>query len=103
MKLSHTYFVYMVLCDDGSYYVGVSNDADRRAAEHNEGIDPHCYTFTRRPVRLVYTHRFNDVDDAIRAGKQIKGWSRKKKAALVRGDWNAIVAMAREVRPPKNN
>ncbi|HET6894123.1 MAG TPA: GIY-YIG nuclease family protein [Candidatus Baltobacteraceae bacterium] len=102
MKLEHSYFVYMVLCDDGSYYVGVTNDADRRVAEHNAGIDPHCYTFTRRPVHLVYSQQFNEVDDAIRSEKQIKGWSRKKKAALVRGDWNAIVAMAREIRPPKN-
>ena len=101
MKVNHSYFVYMVLCDDGSYYVGVTNDADRRVAEHNAGTDPNAYTFTRRPVRLVYSQQFNDVNDAIRAEKQIKGWSRKKKAALLRGDWNAIVAISREIRPLK--
>ncbi|HET6895781.1 MAG TPA: GIY-YIG nuclease family protein [Candidatus Baltobacteraceae bacterium] len=99
--MQNSYFVYMVLCDDGSYYTGVTRDADRRAAQHNEGIDPRCYTFTRRPVRLVYSSQFNDVNEAIRFEKQLKGWSRKKKQALVRGDWDAIVTLAREIRPLK--
>jgi putative endonuclease len=96
--MTKSYFVYMVLCDDGSYYTGITNDPDRRAAQHNEGFDPRCYTFTRRPVRLVYTNEFHEVDDAIRFEKQLKGWSRKKKAALVRGDWETIVALSREIR-----
>jgi putative endonuclease len=99
--MQKSYFVYMLLCDDGSYYTGISHDVDRRAAEHNEGIDPRCYTFTRRPVRLVYAAEFHEVEDAIAFEKRLKGWSRKKKAALVRGDWAAIVAMAREIRPMK--
>jgi putative endonuclease len=92
----NAYFVYMLLCDDGSYYIGITRDPDRRVAQHNLGTDPRSYTYTRRPVRLVYTSEFKMLDDAIRFEKQLKGWSRKKKAALVRGDWDAIVAMARE-------
>lgn len=84
MKL---YWVYMVLCDDESYYIGVTNEPDRRVAQHNDGTDPNSYTFTRRPVRLVYAAEFHEVGDAIRWEKQIKKWSRKKKAALARGDF----------------
>ena len=97
--MDHYYYVYMVLCDDGSYYTGITNNVERRAAEHNEGLDPRCYTFTRRPVRLVYASEFHEVDEAIRFEKQLKGWSRKKKAALVRGDWSEIETIAREIRP----
>lgn len=101
MSMQRAYYVYMALCDDGSYYTGVTNDTELRTAQHNEGLDPRCYTFTRRPVRLVYSSEFREVDDAIRFEKQLKGWSRKKKATLVRGDWDAIVAYAREIRPVK--
>ena len=101
--MNNSYFVYMVLCDDGSYYTGVTRDADRRVAEHNEDLDPRCYTFTRRPVKLVYSSQFNEVDDAIRFEKRLKGWSRKKKQALVRGDWNEIVRIARQIRPIKQS
>jgi putative endonuclease len=85
----------MVLCSDASYYTGITNDVDFRVGQHNEGIDPHSYTFTRRPVRLVYSTGFYNPNDAIAWEKQIKGWSRKKKDALVRGDWDAVKAMAR--------
>lgn len=53
-------------------------------------FDSHCYTFTRRPVRLVYATHFHDPNEAIRFEKQIKGWSRKKKQALIDGDWNRL-------------
>jgi putative endonuclease len=93
------YFVYMVLCRDKTLYSGVTNDVDRRVAEHNYGIDPGCFTFTRRPVRLMWSSDFKDIDDAIRFEKQLKGWSRKKKRALILGDWDAIKRISREFRP----
>ena len=89
------YFVYIVRCDDGSYYTGITNDARRRADEHNIGLDTHCYTYTRRPVELVYAADFSDVNDAIRWEKQIKGWSRRKKEALIADDWEAVRRNAR--------
>ena len=85
----------MVLCGDASYYTGITHDVDVRVAQHNEGIDTHCYTFTRRPVRLVYAGGFYNPNDAIAFEKQLKGWSRKKKEALIRGDWEAVKAIAR--------
>jgi putative endonuclease len=100
--MNDQFFVYMVLCRDGSYYIGVTNNADRRVSEHNEGIDPHCYTFTRRPVQLVYAAEFRNPNDAIRFEKQLKGWNRKKKEALIRGDWETIKRIAREIRPLKH-
>lgn len=93
--MQHRYFVYMVFCRDKTFYTGITNDPDRRVAEHNLGISETCYTYTRRPVRLVYTSEFRHVDDAIRFEKRLKGWSRKKKRALIRGDWDEIVALAR--------
>jgi putative endonuclease len=90
-----TFWVYIVLCSDASYYTGITNDVDKRVFEHNDGIDRFCYTYTRRPVRLVYSAEFNDPMDAIRWEKQLKGWSRAKKDALIRGDWEMVRKLAR--------
>ena len=89
-----TYFVYMVFCSDGSYYVGMTGDADRRIAQHNLGINEDCYTYSRRPVVLAYSQDFGDVWDAINAEKKLKRWTHAKKSALARGDWKLISALA---------
>jgi putative endonuclease len=89
------YFVYMLLCADDSYYIGVTNDLQRRIGEHEYGWDPKCYTHERRPVRLVYPSDFQRVEQAIAWEKQIKGWSRAKKAALAAGDWERVKVLAR--------
>ena len=81
------YWVYMVLCGDGSYYVGIINNVELRVAQHNDGLDPHCYTFLRRPVSLVYTAEFDQPNKAIAWEKHLKGWSRGKKEALVASNW----------------
>jgi putative endonuclease len=86
----------MVLCSDASYYTGITHDVEVRIFQHNDGIDRFCYTYTRRPVRLVYAAEFSDPNEAIRWEKQIKGWSRAKKDALVRGDWTYIKNAARQ-------
>ena len=91
-----TYYVYMVRCADGKFYVGITNDPERRVAQHNLGHDPESYTFTRRPVELVHCSDFKEVDDAIRWEKQLKGWSRAKKIALIAGDWTAVVHLSNE-------
>lgn len=90
-----SFWVYIVLCSDASYYTGITNDVEKRVFQHNDGIDRFCYTYTRRPVRLAYTAEFNDPMDAIRWEKQIKGWSRAKKDALIRGNWELVKTAAR--------
>jgi putative endonuclease len=54
--------------------------------EHNAGINPTCFTYKRRPVTLVYYTGFSDPVEGIEFEKQIKGWSTKKKEALINGD-----------------
>jgi putative endonuclease len=84
-------FVYMLRCVDGSFYVGsaTGNDLTRRIAEHQSGFY-HGYTSTRRPVSLVWSEHFDRITDAIAVERQIKGWTRAKKEALIKSDWSAI-------------
>jgi len=89
------YYVYMLLCGDGSYYIGVTNNLDLRVAQHQDGADTHCYTFLRRPLSLVYATEFDDPNRAISWEKQLKGWSRKKKQALADSDWEQIKLLSR--------
>ena len=90
-----TYYVYMLLCADDSFYVGVTNDADRRLAQHNMGWDPKCYTHTRRPVTIAHVSYFHSIEQAICWEKQLKGWSRAKKIALIGNAWSDICRLAR--------
>jgi putative endonuclease len=95
MKIHHAYYEYIVECRDGFYYTGMSNDLDRRLWEHNTGYNPKCYTYRRRPVELQYCEYFSNVNYAIARERQIKGWSRKKKEALFKEDWNELVKLAK--------
>ena len=97
------YWVYIVKCRDGKYYTGVTNNLDRRLMEHNEGINPSCYTYQRRPVELVYEEHFHDIKEAIAWEKQLKGWSRKKKEALIRKDFEEIKRLAKSKGSSSNN
>ena len=84
------YYVYILKCSDNSYYTGITNDLSRRVNEHNDGINPSCYTYKRRPVQLVFSSEFTDVTLAILFEKQVKGWSRKKKEAMINGEWHLL-------------
>ena len=89
------YYVYILHCADGSYYTGVTNDPDRRLQEHEAGADEGAYTFTRRPVKLLWYDAFQTPMAAIDIEKQIKGWSRRKKEALIAGRFDLIHTLAR--------
>ncbi len=78
-----TYYVYIVLCSDDSYYIGVTSNLEQRIIQHNSGYDDKSYTYTRRPVVLQHQEEFSNVDQAIEREKQLKNWSRKKKSALI--------------------
>jgi putative endonuclease len=84
-------FVYMLRCADDSFYVGsaTGDDLSKRIGEHQSGAY-RGYTWSRRPVELVWSEQFDRITDAIAAERQLKGWSRAKKAALTRGDWASI-------------
>jgi predicted GIY-YIG superfamily endonuclease len=87
------FYVYMLQCADGSYYVGHTDDLVKRIDQHKNGkIDG--YTKKRLPVTLVWSQDYADRYQAIVAELRIKGWNRKKKEALMRGDWGTIVKLS---------
>ena len=88
------FWVYILQCADGSYYVGHSDNLEDRLVQHQSGALGR-YTKARRPVRLAYSEEFPTRDEAFAAERQVKGWSRKKKEALIRSDWNELRRLAR--------
>ncbi|HET9629296.1 MAG TPA: GIY-YIG nuclease family protein, partial [Novosphingobium sp.] len=80
---------YLLRCNDGSYYVGHTDDLEQRMAQHLSGALG-GYTASRRPVALLWTEAFQTRDDAFAAERKLKGWSRAKKEALVAGDWERV-------------
>ncbi len=86
--------LYMLRCADGSYYVGTTRtNLERRVAEHQTGSFG-GYTSTRRPVTLVFSQHFQRITDAIAAERQLKGWRRDKKEALIRGEFELLPTLA---------
>lgn len=90
-----TYYVYILKCVDQSYYAGVTNDLDRRLAEHSDGDDQNSYTYKRRPLVLVFSQQFYDVKQAIALEKQLKGRSRKKKEAFIAENWDELKRLSK--------
>ncbi|WP_172123462.1 GIY-YIG nuclease family protein [Devosia sp. 919] len=86
--------VYLLRCSDGSFYTGLTKKpVEQRVWEHNEGLTE-GYTKSRRPVELVFTETYERIVDAIERERQIKGWSRRKKEALISYDYEALPALA---------
>lgn len=102
IKRGYDYYVYIVLCSDGSYYTGITKDIDRRIAEHNDGIADDSYTYIRRPVELKYIEVFENVEKAIVREKQIKNWSRKKKEAIIDANFDKLKEYAKKKWHPSN-
>jgi predicted GIY-YIG superfamily endonuclease len=96
------FWVYMLRCCDGSYYVGHTDDLEKRIGEHIEGT---CggYTAKRRPVRLVFSCEFATREEALERELQIKGWSRAKKEALIQGDWEKLHRLAQSRTRPSTS
>ena len=88
-------FVYILRCVDGSYYVGSTRDSlESRVTQHNSGLFG-GYTKSRRPVELAFSQEFDRITDAVAAERQIKGWSRAKKEALINRDFDLLVQLAK--------
>jgi putative endonuclease len=85
------YRVYILLCADGSYYTGSAANVEARVVQHQEGVYPESYTFGRRPVKLIWcSDEVKRYSEALAFERQVKGWNRAKKEALIRGDFGQI-------------
>ena len=88
-------YLYMLRCSDRSYYVGTARlGLERRVAEHQQGTYD-GYTARRRPVTLVFSEYFERIQDAIAAERQVKGWRRDKKEALIAGDLSLLLVLSK--------
>ena len=90
--------LYILRCSDGSFYTGTARlGLEMRVAEHNAGTHG-GYTAARQPVSLVFSEWFDHIADAIAAERQVKGWSRTKKEALIRGDFDRLRELSKRRR-----
>ncbi len=89
------YHVYLLLCSDGTYYTGVTNDVERRISQHRSAEDRDAYTASRLPVELVYVQTFQWVQNAIEWEKRLKKWSSRKKKALTEENWDEVRLLAK--------
>jgi predicted GIY-YIG superfamily endonuclease len=93
--MSRPFFTYMLRCADGSYYVGHTDDIERRITQHETGAGS-GYTATRLPVKLVWFEELPTREEAKVAEAQVKNWSRRKKEALIGGKIDELKQAARK-------
>jgi predicted GIY-YIG superfamily endonuclease len=93
-----TFIVYILRCSDGTYYTGLTSDLDKRLDEHESGAVVNSYTFSRRPIHMEWAGEFPTYDEAINFERQVKGWSRAKKKALIKSDWVLIHQIVHDER-----
>lgn len=86
-------WMYILECSDGSYYVGSANNIELRIEQHNNGEGAN-HTKKRLPVTLVYLEEFDRIDEAFYREKQVQGWNRKKKEALINGTLDLLNELA---------
>ena len=89
------YFVYILLCADKSYYTGMTNNLERRISQHQSKHYNNAYTSTRLPVKLLWYLQVESSTEAFKIEKQIKGWSRRKKKALIEEKWEDLVEFSK--------
>ena len=88
------FHTYILRCNDGSYYTGHTDNFENRIAQHQTGATG-GYTAARRPLTLVWSDSFPTRHEALAAERRIKGWTRAKKEALIRGDWEEIKRLSK--------
>ncbi|PTQ87938.1 GIY-YIG nuclease family protein [Agitococcus lubricus] len=86
-------YLYILQCADGSYYTGSTTNIQLRLWQHQQG-EGAKHTAKRLPVKLVYTEEFDRIDAAFYREKQVQGWSRKKKEALIVGKFNQLPSLS---------
>ena len=93
-----SHYVYMLRCSDDSFYIGMTTDLSKRISEHERGVLLKAYTHPRRPIQLVWFGEFPTHEEAFAFERQIKGWSRAKKKALIDEDWDKIHQIVKDER-----
>lgn len=88
------FWAYLLRCSDGSFYCGHTENLEERIASHHHG-QIRGYTHSRRPLTFVWSQEFATRYEALSAERQIKGWSKAKKQALIEGDWALVSLLAR--------
>ena len=88
------FYAYIVRCADASYYVGHTDDLEKRISDHNAGLLS-AYTRKRRPIKLVWAEEFQTREEALARERQLQGWSRAKKEALIAGNWERLRLLSR--------
>ena len=91
------FWTYILLCADGLYYTGHTDDLEKRIGDHQSG-QIKGFTSSRLPARLMWSQDFSTRYEALDAELKIKKWSKAKKQALIRGDWDSLSYFA---KPPK--
>lgn len=91
-------YVYILLCSDGTYYTGSTKHLELRIEQHQNGEGAN-YTAKRLPVELLYVEEFTRIDEAFYREKQIQGWSRAKKEALMQGRFDDLPELAKKIFP----
>ena len=91
------FYVYILKCNDDTYYTGHTDDLEKRLAEHNASAYE-CYTATRLPIELVFVQECASRAEAIEAERRIKKWGKRKKDALVNKGWEGIVSLRKKNR-----
>ncbi|MBA3662824.1 MAG: GIY-YIG nuclease family protein [Bacteroidetes bacterium] len=86
--------VYILKCSDGSFYVGITNNIERRIHEHATGVYPNAYTFNKRPLMLAWSKTFDSYYEANKWENKLKGWTRKKKEALIEGNLDLLKTLS---------
>ena len=89
------FWVYILKCRDQSYYTGHTDNLENRLVQHQDKLIPGCYTSTKLPVYLVYSEVVTTREEALAAERKIKGWSRRKKEALINEDWLTLSAFSK--------
>lgn len=88
--------MYILECSDGTYYTGSTKNLELRLQQHQDGKGEN-YTAKRLPVKLVYYETYSRIDEAFYREKQVQGWSRKKKEALMKGEAHLLPKFAKKI------
>ncbi|MCC1483396.1 GIY-YIG nuclease family protein [Winogradskyella immobilis] len=96
------YYVYILLCSDNTFYTGMTNDLERRLTQHKSGHKKDSYTASRLPVELKWHLLCTNPSEAIKIEKQIKGWSHRKKEALINENWQDLITFSKNYKEYDN-